>query len=312
MENYKSSMVIYESAYLAINYLPNTETKWEAIEGLLKYGFYGEIPESNNPFINMIYVQAIPSMQNAKQRYEKAIENGAKGGRPTEVSTEHIIDMKKNGMTNKEISEQLGCSVKNIENRITTYNKSHPNNPNNLSVSVSDSVSESYSVSSTVSVNTQEERRRGEKRDLKDLTEEEAKEIINKLANDVPYSQLYKEYNLKRGIITKNFTTEYREAKEQALFEERKIDYEFLTEYWQVADSNIAKARMKQIIEKYPQYTHDQLMSAFHNNPKLSYEHFWDTVKKKQIYNWTSQQYEDGPVIPYPQWLHERISNGES
>lgn len=158
----------------------------------------------------------------------------------------------------------------------------------------------------------EEERRREEKRDLKDLTEEEAKEIINKLANDVPYPQLYKEYNLKRGIITKNFTTEYREAKEQALFEECQIDYEFLAEYWQVADSNIAKARMKQILEKYPQYTHDQLMSAFHNNPKLSYKHFWDTVKKKQIYNWTSQQYEDGPVIPYPQWLHERISNGES
>ena len=102
MENYKESMVIYESAYLAINYLPDEKMKWEAIEGLMKYGFYGEIPESDNPFINMVYVQAIPSMRNAKQRYEKAVEDGKKGGRPAEFSIEEIFEMKKNRLMNGE------------------------------------------------------------------------------------------------------------------------------------------------------------------------------------------------------------------
>ncbi len=96
-ENTKTSMVFYESAYAAINYLPTTELKWEATQGLLNYGFYGIEPESDNPFVNMIYVQAIPSMRNAKERYDKAVNNGKKGGRPTEVSTEEIMQMKQEG-----------------------------------------------------------------------------------------------------------------------------------------------------------------------------------------------------------------------
>jgi|GEM_PF-4103192 len=147
----KESMVIYESAYKAINYLPDEKLQLEAFKGLMEYGFYGVVPESENPFVNMIYVQAIPSMRSAKERYEKAVENGKMGGRPTEVSTEEIMEMKKSGMTNKQIADKLHCSVKNIENRVTTYRKGYPNNPNNLSVSVSDTVSVSESVTDTVS-----------------------------------------------------------------------------------------------------------------------------------------------------------------
>lgn len=158
MENYKSSTVIYESAYSAIEYLQDNTSKWEAIKGLLRYGFYGEPPESENPFINMIYTQAIPSMKSAKQRYEKAVSDGKKGGRPTGVSTEEIITMKSNGMTNKQIAERIGCTTKNIENRVAIYNKSHPNNPNNLSVSVSDTVSVSSSVSVACAKKREEEK----------------------------------------------------------------------------------------------------------------------------------------------------------
>ena len=39
--------------------------------------------------------------------------------------------MKNDGMTNKQIADVMGCTVKNIENRITSYKKNNPNNPNN-------------------------------------------------------------------------------------------------------------------------------------------------------------------------------------
>lgn len=123
MENYKNSMVFYESAYLAINYLPTNELKWEAVNGLFEYGFYGVVPESDNPFINMVYVQAIPSMRNAKERYLKAVENGKKGGRPTNIDAEKIMQLKADGKTNKEIAEMFSCSEKTIEYHITEYNK---------------------------------------------------------------------------------------------------------------------------------------------------------------------------------------------
>lgn len=154
----KESMVIYESAYKAISYLPDEKLQLEAYRGLMEYGFYGIIPESENPFVSMVYVQAIPSMRSAAERYEKAVEDGRKGGRPTEVPTTEIIKMKENGMTNKQIAEKLGCSEKNIEKRVSTYNRSHPTNPTNhptnpsVSVSYTDTVSESVSSTDTETV----------------------------------------------------------------------------------------------------------------------------------------------------------------
>lgn len=174
----KESMVIYESAYKAIGYLPDEKSQLEALKGLLEYGFYDTIPESDNPLIKMIFVQAIPSMRSAKERYELSVENGRKGGRPAAVPTEDIVKMKQDGMTNKQIAEQLGCSEKNIEKRISTYNRSYPTNPtnptnhptnptlqesgvlptnpNNLSVSVSDTVSYTDTETETVSYRTTE------------------------------------------------------------------------------------------------------------------------------------------------------------
>lgn len=112
----KESMVIYESAYKAINYLPDEKSQLEAYRGLMEYGFYGIIPESTNPFVNMVYVQAIPSIRSAAERYEKAVEDGRRGGRPTEVPTTEIIRMKESGMTNKQIAEKLGVQRKTSKN----------------------------------------------------------------------------------------------------------------------------------------------------------------------------------------------------
>lgn len=159
----KESMIIYESAYKAINYLPDEKLQLEAYKGLMEYGFYGIVPESENPFVNMVFVQAIPSMRSAAERYDASVENGKKDGRPTEVPTGDIIKMKQDGMTNKQIADKLGLSEKTIENRITIYNKAHPHNPQNHprtpalhmgdsdphNLTVSCTVSESSSVSDT-------------------------------------------------------------------------------------------------------------------------------------------------------------------
>lgn len=156
----KESMVFYESAYKAINYLPDETMQLEAYKGLMEYGFYGVIPQSNNPFVNMIFVQSIPSMRSARDRYEKAVENGKKGGRPTDVSTESIVQMKQDGLTNREIADQTGVTTDAIKKRLQ---RNKGTKGTNLSVSVSDSVSvsetdsvsltetNSESVSSTVS-----------------------------------------------------------------------------------------------------------------------------------------------------------------
>ncbi len=286
----KESMIIYESAYKAISYLPDEKSQLEALKGLLEYGFYDTVPESDNPFIKMIYVQAIPSMRNAKERYDASVENGKKGGRPAEVPTEEIIEMKQNGMTNKQIAEKLGCSEKNIEKRVSTYSKAHPTNPTNpptnptltfptnpasdavisptnptnLTVSVSDTVSESVSStdtdtgtvsseaiasnncpeskdeqSTTVSEPlaspttqqsealvqmTESERRKSKTyyfqgdwrlltdderkvagRQIRDLTDDECREIQQLLDNGELYTNIERKYGMRCRTITKDF-----------------------------------------------------------------------------------------------------------
>lgn len=250
----KESMIIYESAYKAINYLPDDKLKLEAYQGLMEYGFYGVIPESDNPFVNMIFVQAIPSMRSASERYEKAVQNGKKGGRPTDVSTEEIMEMKQGGMTNKQIAEKLGCSEKNIEKRVSTYNRTHPTNPTNpptnptlndggvyptnptnLSVSYTVSYTDTVSDTDTESSSSEAEDNicpeekddivveaeispeekepaytSGHDRRIRDLSEDEAKAIKEKLRAGVRYLDIEREYHMKRGSITGDFEKHWK------------------------------------------------------------------------------------------------------
>lgn len=305
----KESMIIYESAYLAICYLPDDEMKWEAIEGLLRYGFYGEQPKSENHFINMIYVQALPSMQSAKERYEKAIENGKKGGRPTTISTEKILQMKQEGMTNKQVAENLGCSVKNIENRITSYNRSHPNNPNNLSVSVS----ESNSISSSMSATAVEIKEKKKEREIKDLSEQEGKEIIEKIHQRVRYTEIQKSYGLKE-YITKDFPKLWekellarKEAIRQKEIEENKSKYVFLQKFWDLSSLDEARQRMKSFLEKYSTWTLDKVVQILQDNNGLDFQTYNTTIDKIKSYDWTSKEYKDRPSVFYIDWLNTKM-----
>lgn len=122
---HKESMVLYESTFKAIELLLQDDASWrEAMTGLLRYGFYGEQPKSDNPLIQALWVQALPAMKSAKERYERSVINGKKGGRPSQVTIEKIMQLKEQGKTNKEIANICGCSEKTVEGRVTEYKKS--------------------------------------------------------------------------------------------------------------------------------------------------------------------------------------------
>lgn len=115
------SMILYYSAYEAVCYIPDEKLQLEALKGLLEYGFRGVKPQSDNPSVNMVYAACTPSMKAAKQRYAKTIIDEKKGGRPSEMSIDDIIAMRRAGMSNKEIADSFGVTVKAIEARITRY-----------------------------------------------------------------------------------------------------------------------------------------------------------------------------------------------
>ena len=118
-----ASMILYYSAYEAVCYIPDEKLQLEALKGLLEYGFRGVKPQSDNPFVNMVYAACTPSMKAAKQRYAKTIIDGKKGGCPSEMSIDDIMAMRRVGMSNREIADSFGVTVKAVEARITRYNQ---------------------------------------------------------------------------------------------------------------------------------------------------------------------------------------------
>ena len=111
----KNSALIYEGTYQAINYIPDADAQLEAYRGIIEYGLYGTEPHSENPFVNMVYVQAIPYLNKARERYQKAVESGKKGGRPTQIDKERVQELKENGLSLKEIAAELGVPENTVK-----------------------------------------------------------------------------------------------------------------------------------------------------------------------------------------------------
>lgn len=307
-ENTKTSMVFFESAYAAINYLPTIELKWEATQGLLNYGFYGIEPESDNPFVSMIYVQAMPSMRNSKQKYYKSVDDN-KGGRPTEISTEEIMQMKQEGMTNKQIAAKLGCSVSNIENRVTTYKKKHPNNPNNpnnlsVSDSVSDSVSSSVSESASASTLAEEE-----KREIEDLEERELEALKKDFKARMLYKDIAAKYNLK--LVTKEMCDSIDELIKAKVAErqeaERAKDAELAPVYSQL-DTYLGGENVKRIIKSL-NIDAITLLDFAEANPQYSFE-YWNNDENncKQGYHKENNVGKPVPNVTYEKYLLKGIN----
>lgn len=77
----KGSMVLYASYIEAVEGLPEDE-QLQYIKALLNYGLYDEEPTNLSMCANAVFKAIKPTMDKAKERYIKSIENGKKGGRP--------------------------------------------------------------------------------------------------------------------------------------------------------------------------------------------------------------------------------------
>ena len=83
----KGSFVLYESVYKQFELLKKRkpESAGDFIEAIMEFGLYGVIPDEESDVWLYGFEQSITSISAAKDRYNTAIENGKKGGRPKEV-----------------------------------------------------------------------------------------------------------------------------------------------------------------------------------------------------------------------------------
>lgn len=127
----KESFVLYESTYKQIEILEKrlgAEEAYKFIKAIMAFGLYGEVPEEESTVWLYGFEQSITSISAAKTRYEAAVENGKKGGRKKTIDDNKVIELKEEwGFTNKEIAEELGCSVSSVEKIIATYRKNQKN-----------------------------------------------------------------------------------------------------------------------------------------------------------------------------------------
>ena len=77
----KNSMILYSSYIEAVEDLPEDE-QLQYIKALFNYGLYDEEPTNLSLCANAVFKAIRPTMDIAKERYIKSIENGKKGGRP--------------------------------------------------------------------------------------------------------------------------------------------------------------------------------------------------------------------------------------
>ena len=122
----KDSAPLYESTYRAImSSKLNDKKKLEALTKFLDFGFYNEeIPDDDtNPILSVIYMSNKRLFVTTKEKYNKSKEDGNKGGAQEQTRIEDVVMLKNQGLSNKDIAEKLGCSVRTVERKLEESRK---------------------------------------------------------------------------------------------------------------------------------------------------------------------------------------------
>ena len=137
----RQSTVFYETWYKTISKLPVKE-QLRAYQYIFDYSFYGAEPEEDKTSASLVFSMAKPNLDSAHKRYDTAVENGKKGGRPKTIDDEtirKIVEMRKNGLTQKEVASQLSLSIKSIQ-RVEQDIRQNHNVNDNVNVNENDNI----------------------------------------------------------------------------------------------------------------------------------------------------------------------------
>ena len=146
----KDSFIFYKSFYDAAAQAPDEATRreilWHMVEVCIGIKTVDDIPFP----ASAVAVQALASVESAKRRYDKSVEDGGKGGRPKKWidRTEAELAFKRLGNWTK-VAKELDVSEDTLYRaRMKWKNTAKPQNPQNPNVYVydNDSVSVSESV----------------------------------------------------------------------------------------------------------------------------------------------------------------------
>lgn len=113
----RKSCVFYSAWYDAIERLPKKE-QLNAFKMLLDYSLRYIEPEDTGSMAYTVFIMAKPAIESAENRYNNAVENGRKGGRPSTINHEEVIELRNKGMTPTQIATELGLNRSSVQSII--------------------------------------------------------------------------------------------------------------------------------------------------------------------------------------------------
>ena len=130
----RKSAVFYEQWYQIVKDF-SPEERDKAYKYIFEYAFYGIEPEKDktNAMSYVVFRMAKPNIDSAQRRYDTALENGNKGGRPKKVTEEvlqKIVELRKQGLTQNEVALEVGLSLKTIQRVEKDISQNHNVNDN--------------------------------------------------------------------------------------------------------------------------------------------------------------------------------------
>ena len=121
----KESFVFYESVAKQGDRLADKlgkEVAFDFYKAVIDFGLYGVLPDEDSNVWLYGFEQTITSISAAKDRYNAAVENGKKGGRPkVNLNEQEVLAKKKELGTWKETAQYFGVDEKTLRKQRKTW-----------------------------------------------------------------------------------------------------------------------------------------------------------------------------------------------
>jgi AraC-like DNA-binding protein len=90
----------------------------EIAKQIIYYGVTGEITSEDPIVAGTVTGMCAALINNSKKRYSNCVSNGKKGGKPEQFSLDDILNLQKQGLSEQEIADRLGCSIKTVQRKL--------------------------------------------------------------------------------------------------------------------------------------------------------------------------------------------------
>lgn len=90
----------------------------ELAKQIIYYGVTGEMTSEDPIITGTVTGMCATLIDKSKKRYNTCMANGKKGGRPEEYTIEDVAYLQQQGLSEQEIADNLGCSVRTVQRKL--------------------------------------------------------------------------------------------------------------------------------------------------------------------------------------------------